>query len=99
MLSEAKVKVLFFSHLASVEMKNEKEVDAILISNKSGLSAYRAKVYVDCTGDGDLAAWAGASFTKGNSKGVSMPATHCFEIVNLNVNPSNIEFICPFSAF
>ena len=91
MVAENNVKVLFFSHLASVEMKNEKEVDAIIISNKSGLTAYRAKVYVDCTGDGDLAAWAGASFTKGNSKGISMPATHCFEIVNLNVNPSNIE--------
>lgn len=84
-------KVLFFSHLASVQMKNEKEVDAIIISNKSGLTAYRAKVYVDCTGDGDLAAWAGASFKKGNAKGVPMPSTHCFEIVNLNVNPTNVE--------
>jgi hypothetical protein len=91
MLVEYKINVLFFTHLASVQMKNEKEVDAIIVSNKSGLSAYRAKVYIDCTGDGDLAAWAGASFTKGNAKGISMPVTHCFEIVNLNVNPSNIE--------
>ncbi|HEY6913327.1 MAG TPA: FAD-dependent oxidoreductase [Paludibacter sp.] len=90
MVAAAGAKVLFFSHLAAVEMKNGKEVDAIVIANKSGLTAYRAKVYVDCTGDGDLAAWAGASFTKGNAKGISMPATHCFEIVNLNVNPSNV---------
>lgn len=91
MVAAAGAKVLFFSHLASVEMKNEKEVDAIIIANKSGLTAYRAKVYVDCTGDGDLAAWAGASFTKGNAKGVPMPSTHCFEIVNLDVNPTNVE--------
>jgi len=87
MVSESGAKVLFFSHLASVEMKNENEIDAIIISNKAGLTAYRAKVYVDCTGDGDLAAWAGASFTKGNAKGVSMPSTHCFQIVNINVDP------------
>jgi len=91
MLAEAKVKVLFFSHLASVQMTNEHEVDAIIIANKSGLTAYRAKVYVDCTGDGDLAAWAGATYTKGNAKGIAMPATHCFEIVNLTVNTKNIE--------
>jgi len=91
MVAASNAKVLFFSHLASVEMKNEHEVDALIISNKSGLTAYRAKVYVDCTGDGDLAAWAGASFTKGNAKGIPMPSTHCFEIVNLNVNPSNVE--------
>ncbi|MFT3751717.1 MAG: FAD-dependent oxidoreductase [Paludibacter sp.] len=91
MLADAHVSVLFFSHLASVEMKNDKEVDAIVVSNKSGLTAYRAKVYVDCTGDGDLATWAGASFTRGNAKGIPMPSTHCFEIVNLNVNPSNID--------
>lgn len=91
MLAESKVEVLFFSHLAAVQMKSDNEVDALIISNKSGLSAYKAKVYVDCTGDGDLAAWAGASFTKGNEKGVCMPATHCFEIVNLNVNSSNVN--------
>jgi len=91
MVTASNAKVLFFSHLAAVEMNKEGEVDALIISNKSGLTAYRAKVYVDCTGDGDLAAWAGASFTKGNDKGVSMASTHCFEIVNVNVNPSNVE--------
>lgn len=91
MVAAAGAKVLFFSHLAAVEMKNDKEVDAIIISNKSGLTAYKAKVYIDCTGDGDLATWAGASYTKGNARGVSMPATHCFEIVNLNVNSSNMD--------
>ena len=91
MVTSSNAKVLFFSHLASVQMKNDKEVDALIISNKSGLTAYRAKVYIDCTGDGDLAAWAGASFTKGNAKGIAMPSTHCFEIVNLNVNPTNID--------
>lgn len=51
--------VLFNTYLSSVEM-NGSTVDTILVTNKAGLTAYRAKVYVDCTGDGDLCVWAGA---------------------------------------
>lgn len=90
MVIASKAKVLFFSSLASVQMNNEGEVDALIICNKSGLIAYRAKVYVDCTGDGDLAAWAGASFTKGNANGVSMASTHCFTIANVNHNNAEL---------
>lgn len=91
MLADANVETLFFSRLASVQMKNDNEVEAIVVSNKSGLTAYRSKIYIDCTGDGDLATWAGIPFTLGNAKGVCMPATHCFNIVNLTVNSSNID--------
>ena len=39
-------------------MKRKGVVDAIVVANKAGLSTYKAKVFIDCTGDGDLAAWA-----------------------------------------
>ena len=39
---------------------------------------------MDCTGDGDLAAWAGASFGKGNDSGQMQPGTHCFVITNVD---------------
>jgi hypothetical protein len=65
-------------------MKNNDEVDVIVTSNKSGLTAYKAKVYVDCTGDGDLAAWAGAEFDKGDKTGSLQPATHCFILSNVD---------------
>ncbi|MCD6335836.1 MAG: FAD-dependent oxidoreductase [Candidatus Latescibacteria bacterium] len=44
---------------------------------KSGLFAVRAKLFVDGTGDGDLAAWAGAPFAKGDEEGRMMPGTLC----------------------
>lgn len=50
-------KVLFFSRLAKVEMKSDDTIDAIIVANKAGLTAFKAKVFVDCTGDGDLAVW------------------------------------------
>lgn len=44
---------------------------------KSGLFAVRARVFVDATGDGDLAAWAGAPYEKGDADGNLMPGTLC----------------------
>ncbi len=42
---------------------------------KSGLFAVRAKAFVDATGDGDLCAWAGAPFEKGDAEGRMQPGT------------------------
>jgi hypothetical protein len=39
---------------------------------------------VDCTGDGDLAAWAGAQYEKGDESGAMQPGTHCFILANVD---------------
>jgi hypothetical protein len=49
----------------------------VICAGKSGLFAVKARIYVDCTGDGDLAAWAGAAFEKGDRDGALMPGTLC----------------------
>ncbi len=84
MLEEAGAKVLFHSTLCGVEKNNGGKLEGILVSDKSGLKAYKAGIYVDCTGDGDLAAWAGAQFKKGSASGAIQPATHCFVISNID---------------
>ena len=52
-------------------------LSAALLAAKSGLFAVRAQVFLDCTGDGDLATWAGAPFEKGDAEGALMPGTLC----------------------
>lgn len=52
-------------------------VDAVVCAGKSGLYAIEAKMFVDCTGDGDLAVYAGADFEKGDSENQMMPGTLC----------------------
>lgn len=84
LVSEAGVTVLFQTFLASVEKEQSDEVSAIIVTNKAGLSAYRAKVYVDCTGDADLATGAGAPFHKGDQNGQMQPGTHCFILSNVD---------------
>jgi hypothetical protein len=84
MVKEYGVKVLFFSRLAAVEKKSDDTIEALWIANKAGLTAFKAKIYVDCTGDGDLAAWAGAKFAVGNDKGETQKPSFCFSLANVN---------------
>jgi len=49
----------------------------VVLAAKSGLFAVRAQIFIDCTGDGDLAAWAGAPFEKGDDAGRLMAGTLC----------------------
>ncbi len=89
--------ILFNTQVASVEAEDG-TVEALILANKAGLTAYKAGVYVDCTGDGDVAAWAGAEIAKGDSNGVLQPMTHCFVLTNVdeygyrtepNLHPNN----------
>lgn len=83
-VTEAGATILFHTHLARVETQDG-DVTAITVVNKHGLTAYKAKVFIDCTGDADLCAWAGAEFHQGNAEGEKlMPATHCFILSNVN---------------
>lgn len=66
LLMEHGVSVLFHTFVAGVEMAGDGTIDAVIAGNKAGLTAFRAKVFVDGTGDGDIAAWAGADFSLGD---------------------------------
>ena len=81
---EAGATVLFHTALAAVQAEGGR-VSSVVVANKAGLGAYRAKVFVDGTGDGDLAVWAGAEWVQGDESGKSlMPATHCFALDNVD---------------
>lgn len=59
--------LLFHANLVGVLMRGPEEIRAALIETKSGRYAVLAKTFIDCSGDGDLAAFAGAPFEKGTS--------------------------------
>ena len=85
MVTESGAKVLFFSRLAAVEMSSDDTIDAIIVSNKAGLVAFKGKVYIDTTGDGDLAAWSGASFKRGyDEEGSIQMSSICFSFANID---------------
>ncbi len=63
MLEEAGVRMLFHCQVAGTVMEGNC-VKGIIIQGKSGREAIAAKVVVDTTGDGDVAAYSGADFIK-----------------------------------
>jgi glycine/D-amino acid oxidase-like deaminating enzyme len=65
-LRDAGVQVLFHTQVADA-IARDGRVEAVIASNKAGLVAIHAKIVIDCTGDGDVAAWAGAPYEKAES--------------------------------
>ncbi len=61
---------------AAAPMVEDKRVTGVVVESKSGRQAIRAGVVVDCTGDGDMAARAGAPFygpaARGDRMGMSL---------------------------
>ena len=64
---QAGVRFLFHSWIAA-SIASSGAIEAIAIESKSGRLAVRGRVFVDATGDGDLLAWAGASFEKSDHR-------------------------------
>ena len=60
-------------------------ITAVVVNTPKGLAAYRAKCFVDSTGDGMLAFLAGAPFSMGrDSDGRCQPVTHEFTVENVD---------------
>ena len=76
MMLEAKVDFTFETRLIDVQTDGDQTQCAILAA-KSGIFAVKAKMFIDCTGDGDLAVWSGAPFEKGDEEGNMMAGTLC----------------------
>ena len=74
MVDEAGVDVLLHTSLADVIVERGRVV-GVTVLNKSGHQVVLADQFVDATGDGDLAAMAGAPFEKGRPEDGLMQAT------------------------
>lgn len=78
MLLKKNVKFLLHTRLVDVLSKGN-EITECVISGKSGLEAIRGKVFIDCSGDADLARLAGISTMKGDGKtGYQLPMSKMF---------------------
>lgn len=69
LLLSSGVEVLFHALAAGVVMADERRVQALLVETKSGRYAVVGRAFVDASGDGDLAAWAGVPSELGDGAG------------------------------
>jgi len=105
MVEEAGVKLLFHTY-TTVPLKEGGEVKGLIIENKSGRQAILAEVVIDATGDGDIAAGAGAEYQI-KDKYKQQPGNLLIRMDNVNVdkirlaiakNPDNARTIPGFGA-
>lgn len=98
---EAGASVLFLTHFVDVvphgapagsaarHAAADGIIDGVIVHNKSGLVRYAGRVLVDCTGDADVAAAAGAPFAKGDPvTGELQPCTMCFILAASTISAS-----------
>lgn len=85
MVEESGVEVLLRANVVQTVTKDG-AVHGLLIRTKSGESLVLAKAFVDASGDGDVAALAGAQFMLGREgDGMTQPITSYFRVLNVNV--------------
>lgn len=76
-----RVRIRYFSPLADVIKNGEEEgegaIDSVITVSKSGREAWRGKVFIDCTGDGDL------GFLAGNPYEIGRPEDGCCQPMSL----------------
>ncbi|WP_146992081.1 FAD-dependent oxidoreductase [Bradyrhizobium macuxiense] len=68
LLAHHKVDILFHALGAGVVMDGT-HIRALMVETKAGRQAVRAGIFIDCSGDGDLAVWAGAPYEVGDNEG------------------------------
>jgi hypothetical protein len=79
LLLSRKTEILFHALAAGVVMDGER-IDALLVETRSGRRAVRAGIFIDCSGDGDLAAFSGAPYEIGGADGGMLYPTMMFRL-------------------
>jgi hypothetical protein len=80
LLAAADVEILFHAYGVGCALAGADRIDAVFVETKSGRFAIRGQVFIDASGDGDLAAWSGVPFETGDGTGNMLYPTTMFRI-------------------
>jgi len=83
LLLEAGAELLFHAFAVGVARRGG-ALEALLLETKSGRVAVRARTFIDCSGDGDLAHHAGVATEKGDATGRLLYPTLMFRVGNVD---------------
>jgi len=85
MLLESGAQLLLHSPIVDVICRDG-GVQGVVVQHKGGRQALRAGVVIDASGDGDVAAWAGAEVETGRSAdGLTQPMSLMFKMIDVDV--------------
>lgn len=93
MCKEAGVDILYHTFVSDAAV-SERRVNAVLTESKSGHVYYDAKIFIDATGDGDLAYLCGAEHEIGNEDGKTQPMSLIAHIDGVNIAGTEYDSRC-----
>ncbi len=82
LLLSAGAEILFHAFGARALMDGSR-ITAVIVETKSGRRAVLGQIFIDCSGDGDLAAFAGAQYDVGDDHGNLLFPTTMFRVNNV----------------
>ncbi|MBI4979655.1 MAG: FAD-dependent oxidoreductase [Spirochaetes bacterium] len=83
MVAAAGIKVYLGMPIADV-IKDGERVTGVVVSTKHGLKAVTGSVFIDATGDANVAAFAGVPFEVGDEKGRTMSPSLCVQYAGVD---------------
>ena len=92
MTEEAGVDVLFHSFIPEVKVEGDR-ITSVITASKAGLTEFKAKCFIDGTGDADIAAFSGCKTETGDADGFCQPMTLNFRISDVDRN--KYAPVCP----
>jgi ribulose 1,5-bisphosphate synthetase/thiazole synthase len=86
-LKQYNVDFLLYSFVDNIVVDKENTISGVFVVNKRGTTLYSASVFIDCTGDGDIAVRAGVPFEKGGEGGELQPVSMIFRLSGVESEP------------
>ena len=84
MLLEAGVDIKYHSVIKGIKTAGN-EIKSVEVYSKEGTKEYSSRIFIDCSGDGDIAAKAGVDFTVGRPEdGLTQAMTVSFRMANVD---------------
>lgn len=96
MLQSAGVEILFHAYASNV-MSEGRRISSLVVETKSGRQALLSKVFIDCSGDGDVAALAGVPHALGDGQGSGLYPTTMFRVGHVDA-PRALQAVGEFQA-
>ncbi len=82
----AGAELLFHAFAVGVLRHDDGRIAAVLLETKSGRVAVRGNAFIDCSGDGDLAHFAGVPMARGGADGGMLYPTLMFRVGNVDAD-------------
>jgi hypothetical protein len=85
MVQKAGVALLLHTFVEGIQKIGDNIIESVRVANKSGIYPIKGKIFIDCTGDADVAYLAGVPCKKGRDEdGFAQPMTMCFRVAGVD---------------